>query len=79
MLWIEEIEAAPSTPISRPFVVGPIGTVRRGCLDQAFSWNVVDLSVPATDVLIAACAQTYAVELETADADFEWRVEAPPG
>lgn len=28
------------------------------------------ISVPATDLLIAACARRHAVELETADADF---------
>jgi predicted nucleic acid-binding protein len=27
--------------------------------------------VPATDLLIAACAQRHGAELETADADFE--------
>jgi predicted nucleic acid-binding protein len=29
------------------------------------------VSVPATDLLIAACAQRHGAELETADADFE--------
>jgi len=36
------------------------------------------VSVPATDVLIAACARRHGAGLETADADFERLAAVPP-
>jgi predicted nucleic acid-binding protein len=38
----------------------------------------VDVSVPATDILIAACARRDGAELETADSDFERLAAAVP-
>ncbi|MCX7053596.1 MAG: PIN domain-containing protein [Proteobacteria bacterium] len=40
--------------------------------------RAVGVSVPATDILIAACARRHGAELETADADFERLVAVPP-
>jgi len=39
--------------------------------DLARRARLAGVSVPATDLLIAACAQRHGVELETADSDFE--------
>ena len=37
------------------------------------------VSMPATDILIAACARRHGAELETADADFERLAALQPG
>ena len=39
--------------------------------DLARSARAAGVSVPATDILIAACARRHGAELETADSDFE--------
>jgi predicted nucleic acid-binding protein len=39
--------------------------------DLARRARAADVSVPATDLLIAACARRYGAELETADSDLE--------
>lgn len=42
-----------------------------GARELARRARSVGVSVPATDILIAACARRHGAELETADADFE--------
>lgn len=42
-----------------------------GAHDLARRARAAGVSVPATDILIAACARRHAAELETADSDFE--------
>jgi predicted nucleic acid-binding protein len=42
-----------------------------GAYELARRARSAGVSVPATDILIAACAQCHGVELETADSDFE--------
>ena len=44
VLEIEEIKSVPQAPISHPFVVRLIGTIRREYLDRVFFWNAVDLA-----------------------------------
>jgi hypothetical protein len=39
--------------------------------DLARRARAAGISVPATDILIAACARRHGAELETADSDFE--------
>jgi predicted nucleic acid-binding protein len=45
--------------------------------DLARRARAAGISVPATDILIAACARRHGAKLETADADFE-RLTAVP-
>jgi predicted nucleic acid-binding protein len=42
-----------------------------GAYELARRARSAGVSVPATDLLIAACAQRHGAQLETADADFE--------
>ena len=42
-----------------------------GAYELARRARAAGVSVPATDILIAACAQRHGVGLETADSDFE--------
>ncbi len=42
-----------------------------GAYELARRARSAGVSVPATDILIAACAQRHGAELETADPDFE--------
>jgi predicted nucleic acid-binding protein len=42
-----------------------------GARELARRARSVGVSVPATDILIAACARRHGAELETADSDFE--------
>lgn len=42
-----------------------------GALELARRARSVGVSVPATDILIAACARRHGAALETADSDFE--------
>jgi len=46
--------------------------------DLARRARAAGVSVPATDILIAACARRHGAELETADSDFEQLVVVPP-
>jgi hypothetical protein len=43
ILDIEELKSVPFVPRSHPFIERPIGTLRRGYLDQTFFWNSLDL------------------------------------
>ncbi len=49
-----------------------------GARELARRARSVGVSVPATDILIAACARRHGAELETADADFERLAAAVP-
>jgi hypothetical protein len=42
-----------------------------GACDLAGRARSTGVSVPATDILIAACARRHGADLETADSDFE--------
>ena len=42
-----------------------------GAYELARQARSAGVSVPATDILIAACAQRHGADLETADSDFE--------
>ena len=42
-----------------------------GARELARRARSIGVSVPATDILIAACARRHGAELETADSDFE--------
>ena len=46
--------------------------------DLARRARAAGVSVPATDILIAACARRHGAELETADSDFEQLAAVPP-
>jgi hypothetical protein len=46
--------------------------------DLARRARAAGISVPATDILIAACARRHGAELETADSDFERLTAVPP-
>jgi predicted nucleic acid-binding protein len=45
--------------------------VWRGAYELARRTRIAGVSVPATDLLIAACARHHEVELEQSDSDFE--------
>lgn len=45
--------------------------VWQAAYELARSARTAGISVPATDLLIAACAQRHQVELEQSDSDFE--------
>jgi predicted nucleic acid-binding protein len=47
------------------------GEVWAGAYELARCARAAGVSVPATDILIAACARRHGAELETADSDFE--------
>ena len=44
VLEIEEIKSVPSAPVSHPFVVRLIGTIRREYFDRVFFWDTADLA-----------------------------------
>jgi predicted nucleic acid-binding protein len=46
------------------------GDVWSGAYELARSARAAGVSVPATDLLIAACARYYQVDLEQSDSDF---------
>jgi predicted nucleic acid-binding protein len=47
------------------------GAVWEGAFDLARRARAAGISIPATDLVIAACAHRHDVELEHADSDFE--------
>ena len=49
-----------------------------GARELARRARSVGVSVPATDILIAACARRHGAELETSDSDFERLAALPP-
>ena len=49
ILEIEEIKSIPFMPISHPYIVRLIGTVRREFLDQTLFWNEIDLQKKLND------------------------------
>jgi predicted nucleic acid-binding protein len=49
-----------------------------GAYELARRARAAGVSVPATDILIAACAQRHGAGLETADSDFERLAAVPP-
>ena len=51
----------------------PIGEdVWRAAYELARRARARGVTVPATDVAIAACAQVHGADLESADSDFQW-------
>ena len=61
---LREFEGAlPQLPID--------GSVWNGACDLARRARASGITVPATDVIIVACARRHGVAIETADSDFE--------
>jgi len=54
------------------------GSGGAGAYELAQRARSAGVSVPATDVVIAACARRHASEFETADSDFERLMAVPP-
>jgi putative transposase len=49
VLEVTEIKTVPYVPLSHPFVVRLIGTLRRECLDHTLFWTTVDLETKLLD------------------------------
>ena len=49
VLEVTEIKTMPYVPLSHPFVVRLIGTLRRECLDRTLFWTTTDLEAKLLD------------------------------